>query len=139
MSRGRNLTLPAFLAPCLSFPAQKALSALPPAPRLTWSPRRRRRLGSSIAVCSPDRPRPRSRPSPSTPPPNTIGPVGQLTPDRPRPFGRERFATLPVEGPRGSEPAEVTQQDRRTAHLDTKQKKFPDCIFKKKWVFRIFY
>lgn len=97
--------LPAFLTPCLSFPARKALSALPPAPRLTWSPRRRRRLGSSIAECPRDRPRLQSRPNPQAPPPKTIGPVGQLTPGRSRPSGLELFATLPAEAPRGSERA----------------------------------
>jgi hypothetical protein len=111
VSRGRNLTLPAFLTPCLSFPTWKALSPLLPAPHLTWSPRRRRRLGSSIAVCSRAGLGPPARPTPSGPPPGTIGPVDQLTPGRPRPSGPERFAKLPSEGPRGFELAEVTQQD----------------------------
>lgn len=98
---------PAFLTPCLSFPAGKALFALPLASRLTWSPRRRRRLGSSIAECPP-RPAPPTvppRPSPQAPPPSTIGPVGQLTPGGSRPSGPELFTMLPAEAPRGSERA----------------------------------
>lgn len=63
------------------FPRPESTARAPARPpRLTWSPRRRRRLGSSIAKCPCMRPRPWPRPSPPGPPPNTIGSVGQLTP-----------------------------------------------------------
>lgn len=92
--KGRNQTLPGLPHFLPQFPRPEGTARAPARPpRLTWSPRRRRRLGSSIAECPCGRPRPRPRPSPPGPPPNAIGSVGQLTPGWLRPSGPERFAT----------------------------------------------
>lgn len=92
--KGRDLTLPGLPHSLPQFPRPEGTARAPARPpRLTWSPRRRRRLGSSIAESPCMRPRPRARPSPPGPPPNTIGSFGQLTPGWLRPSGPERFAT----------------------------------------------
>lgn len=59
----------------------------PPARGLTCSPRRRRRLGSSMARC-PQGPAPAPPLACRTPPPRAIGQSGQLTPPGPAPLRR---------------------------------------------------
>lgn len=96
---GQEAEVRARPAPCLSFPeAPPPSQARSPGPRarprggLTWSPRRRRRLGSSMARLSLHRTRPRLRPSARGP---AIGQAGQLTRPDPAPPGEPSLEAPP--------------------------------------------